>query len=129
MNSQAETQHDSWFEMLQATANRFEDENDDLEAIIEGDIGFHAYFVAEGDDPTRGVHTAIIQGFNEAIQEVTIDADIVDINRGNVTPETVREEAMAQLNEFVYLPENIRESIGDHVEERVQKNMEASSDE
>jgi hypothetical protein len=32
--------------MLKATADRFEEDNDDLEAIVEGDMGFHAYFVA-----------------------------------------------------------------------------------
>ncbi|KKF39899.1 hypothetical protein FK85_24845 [Halorubrum saccharovorum] len=40
----SDDRYDNWMQMLQATAARFEEENDDLEALLEGDIGFHAYF-------------------------------------------------------------------------------------
>ncbi|GGL25943.1 hypothetical protein GCM10009037_06960 [Halarchaeum grantii] len=109
--------------MLKATADRFEEENDDLEAILEGDMGFHAYFVANGEDPTRGTHTAVFQGIYDVIEEVSVDAEIVEIRRGEVTPESVREEVLAQLDEHAHFSRDLREAIGDRVEKRVRKNM------
>jgi len=121
-------QFDNWFEMLQATVDRFEEENDDLEATLAGDIGFHSYFVADGDDPTRGSHTAIYQAIHETLEGVSVDADIVEAQRGEVTPETVSEEMMAQIDEFTYIPGELRDAIGEKVQERVRKNMEAGAD-
>lgn len=119
-----ESPYDNFMEALKATNKQFEDEYDDLEAILEGDIGFHTFFVAEGDDPTRGTHTAIYQGLYELLEEVSIDADIIECNYGEVTPENARKEAIAQIHEFTYLPETMAERIGDRVEDRVRKNME-----
>lgn len=116
-------QYDNWFEMMKATADRFEDENDDLEAIIEGDIGFHAYFVADGDDATRGCHTAVYQGIYNCLGEVSVDADIVEARHGEVTPETVWAEMESQLEEFTYLSSDLIEPIEEQVKERVRKNL------
>ena len=121
--------HDNFMDALKATNQQFRDEYDDLEAILEGDIGFHAFFVAEGDDPTRGANTAIFQGLFELLEEIDIDATIIEHNYGEVTPETARKEAIAQINEFTYLPDRMAETIGDAVEERVRNNMRARGEE
>lgn len=125
-------QPEDFMEGLKQNADRFEDEYDDLEAVLEGDIGFHAYFTSGGPDPTRGAITAIYQGIYDELEEVSIDAEIVELYHGEVTPETVRREIINQLDEFTYLPENLCEAIGDRVEERVEKNLrqqEADEDE
>lgn len=117
-------QPDNFMDGLKQNAARFEDEYDDLEAIIEGEIGFHAYFTSGGPDPTRGVMTAIYQGLYDVLEEVSIDAEIVEIHYGEVTPETTRKAVEDQLHEYTYLPENITDAIGDRVEKRVEKNLE-----
>jgi len=113
----------NWFEMLKATADRFEEENEDLEAILEGEMGFHAYFVA-GEDPTRGCNTALFQGFYDVIEEVSVDADMVEINHGEVTPETVWIEYRRQLNEHTYLSEEMESALEQRVKRRVEKNLD-----
>lgn len=127
MSEASQFPHDNWLDALKGCAEQFEAENDDLEAILEGDIGFHALFVAEGDDPTRGVKTALYQALYDTLQEVHIDADIVDINRGSVTPETVAEEMVDQIEHEhgVYLSDHLRDNIRNRVITRVQENLEA----
>ena len=115
--------YDNWMQLLQATAARFEEENDDLEALLEGDIGFHAYFTV-GDDPTRGVQTAIFQGVYEALEEVSFDADLVEMRHGEVTPETVWQEVDDQINEHAYISEGLRDPIRERVKRRVGRNLE-----
>mgnify|MGYP000730534264 CR=1 FL=1 len=114
---------ESWLGKLRATTDRFEEENDDLEAILEGDMGFHAYF-AVGEDPTRGCTTALFQGFYEVIEEVSVDAEIVEINHGEVTPETVWAEFRSQLHEHTYLSDEMESALEKRVKRRVQKNLE-----
>lgn len=116
--------HENFVDALMAAEQQFEEEYDDLEAIIEGDIGFHAFFVAEGDDATRGVHTAVYQGIYDCLQEVSVDAEIVEIQHGEVTPDTVWKETRTQLEEFTYLPDTLLEPVEDRVKERIQKNLE-----
>lgn len=119
--------HENFMEAIKATNEQFEDEYDDLEAILEGEIGFHTFFVAEGGDATRGVQTAIYQGIYDRLCEVGIDGEIVELNHGEVTPETVWQETRMQLEEFTYLPETLLEPIEERVKERVRKNLETSS--
>jgi len=116
--------YDSWFDGIKGVADQFEDDNDDLEAELWGDIGFHTFFVADGEDPTRGVKTAIYSAFAEAIEEVHIDAEIVEMRYGEVTPETVRESVIDQMEEHTYIPSELRAAIGEAIEKRVAKNME-----
>jgi hypothetical protein len=120
------TEPENFFEGLQINAQRFEDNNDDLEAILEGDIGFHAYFTSGGPDPTRGAITAIFQGIFEVIEEVSVDEELVEIHQGEVTPESVRKEVMSQIDEHGYLGEQFRDAIANSVEERVRRNLEAA---
>lgn len=117
---------DTWYDDLLQTANRFEEENDDLEAILEGRIGFHSFFVADGDDPTRGARTAIYAGIMDSIDELHIDADIVEAHNGEVTPEAVADEVVGQMEQNIglYLDDMLRENIHERVEKRVRKNME-----
>ncbi len=122
--AKADYPHDSWFDAIKSTSKQFEDENDDLEVLLEGSIGFHTFFVAEGSDPTRGVQTAIFQGLGDLIEEVHIDREIVEHRNGEVTPETVRKEVENQLDEHAYFSSEMREAIGARVEERVEKNLE-----
>jgi len=124
--SKSEKQFDSWFDMFKATTQRFEDENDDLEAILEGDVGFHAYFVADGGDDTRGCHTAVYQGLYETLNEISVDAEIVESRYGEVTPKTVWKEMESQIDEYAYLPSEVREPIEKRVKERVRKNQKNS---
>ena len=113
----------NWMQSLLGAASQFEEEHDDLEVILEGAIGFHTFYVADGDDPTRGVKTALYSGLNDLLEEVSVDADTVRLNHGAVTPETVRRETMDQITEFTYVPESLAESIGESVEERVRQNL------
>ena len=116
--------HENWFEAFRATGEQFDAENDDLEAILEGDIGFHAFFAADADDPTRGVQTAIYQGIYDKLNELHVDADIVRLQHGEVTPETVWLTLRDQLEEFTYLSEPMLLSIEERVKERVEKNLD-----
>lgn len=124
-----EPQPETFLDGLKQNADRFEENNEDLEAIIEGDIGFHAYFTSGGPDPTRGCQTAIFQGVYDELEEFHLDAEVVELNQGEVTPQTARREAIEQLQKFTYLPENLVESIGDRIETRVRKNLDQQSDE
>jgi hypothetical protein len=128
MSTENDDQPD-FYDLTKQANDRFREEHDDAEAIFEGTIGFHAFFNADADDPTRGIHTAIYQGIFNELQEVSVDADIVRINHDEVTPETARAELINQLHEFTYLPENLVEAIGDAAENRVRENLEAMEDE
>jgi hypothetical protein len=118
-----------FYDLTKQANDRFKEEYDDAEAIFEGTIGFHAFFNADDDDPTRGIHTAIYQGLFNEFQEVSVDADTVEINHGEVTPETARAELINQLHEFTYLPENLVEAIGEQAEKRVRENLEHMEEE
>ena len=115
--------YDNWIQMLQATAARFEEENDDLEALLDGAIGFHTYFTV-GDDPTRGTQAAIYQGVYEALEEVSLNAGLVEMRRGEVTPETVWQEVDDQINEHAYLSDDLRDPIRERVKQRVERNLQ-----
>ena len=121
--STGSAEHENFLEALKATNRQFEDEYDDLETIIAGDIGFHSFFIAEGDDPTRGTHTAIYHGIYELMEEVSVDADIVEFHHGDVTPETVWKETRRQMEEYSYIPETMLDPIEDKVKKRVRKNL------
>lgn len=118
--------HDSWFVGIQSVAQQFEAENDGLEVQLYGDIGFHTFFSPNGSDPTRGVQTAIHVGLAELLEDMHIDADIVEHHFGEVTPETVGKEALAQMDEVTYLSSNTREAVADAIEDRVRQNIEAA---
>lgn len=121
--SAADDEPDTWFDGIKDVADQFEEENTDLEAVLEGDIGFHTFFVAEGSDPTRGVRTAMYAGLMELFEEVHIDREMVEMRHGEVTPRTVRRELENQLDEHAYLSQEMRDAIGEKVEERVEKNL------
>jgi len=125
--STQEYPHENWFEALKSTGQQFEAENDDLEAVLEGDIGFHAFFIAEGDDATRGAMTAVYQALYDTLEEMHVDADIVEHRCGEVTPEAVADEIINQIEHEngVYLSDHFRENIRERVEKRVRKNIEA----
>jgi|GEM_PF-6480091 len=122
--------HDNWLEALKATGEQFDAENDDLEAILEGDIGFHTFFAADADDPTRGVETAIHQAVNDTFEELFIDAEGVEISHGEVTPESVAEEVLAQIEGNIgqYLSDPLRANIRERVEKRVEANQSSSEE-
>ncbi|WP_373189953.1 hypothetical protein [Halolamina sp.] len=122
--SETEGGDESWFDAFQASVEQFDEENDDLEAQLWGDAGFHSYFAAS-HDPTRGVGTAIHIAIAELFEEVSVDAEFVEHRYGEVTPVTVRKAVLDQIDEITHLSRELRESIGDQVEERVARNMEA----
>lgn len=115
---------DSWCDTFQKAVELFEEENDDLEAELWGDAGFHSYFTA-GHDPTRGVNTAIHIAIAELFEEVSVDAELIEMRYGEVTPENVRRGVLDQIDEHAYLSSELREAIGKQIEDRVAQNMEA----
>jgi len=122
-----DAQPSDWFEMLEATADQFEAEYDDLEAILAGDIGFHCYFVADGDNVCRGATTAVFQALSERMEELHIDDETVKYNQGAVSPTAVADEVLSQLEAHtgLGLGEWTREMIREQVESRVRKNMDS----
>lgn len=116
----------NWMDGLLWLDDKFQEENEDLEAILEGDLGFHAFFTRGGPDPTRGVQTAVYQGIYDQIQELSVDEEIVEMHYGELTPETVWQAVEDQIHEFTYLPESLFDPIEERVKERVEKNLESS---
>lgn len=124
-----EFHHENWYEALKGTAKQFEYENDDLESILGGNIGFHCFFVADGDDPTRGVQTAVYQALFEMLEEVHIDAELVEHNQGEVTPRSVAVELIGQIeyNAGLYLSDRFKEELYEKIENRIERNMEVTA--
>ena len=112
-----------WYDSLLKAAEQFEDENNDLEAVLEGTIGFHTFYVAEGDDPTRGVQTAVYQGLYDSLEEMHVDKDTVQIDYGEVTPETVWQTVEGELDRHMYIPDSLRENIEQRVKSQVEDNL------
>jgi len=123
--SDAEFKYDDWLDGFREIGAQFEAENDDLEAIFSGDIGFHAFFVADGDDPTRGSLTAVYQALYDNIESLHVDRDVVKWNQGELTPTAVADEVIGQLEGEcgLYLNERFRENIRERVEQRIEKNL------
>jgi len=118
-------------EALKTCARQFEAENGDLEAILEGHIGFHAFHTSNGESDTRGVQTAIYQALYDCLEELHIDDDIVNQNKGEVTPQTVSDEVLDQLEYFggLYINGRLEQAVADRVQERVRRNQRGKADE
>jgi hypothetical protein len=116
--------HETWFEAFKESTRQFAAETEDLEAILEGDAGFHAFFHTEGVDVTRGAHTAIYQGLYDALEELYVDEELVELRRGEVTPEAVADEVIEQVTrEYgVRLGERVEGNVRDRITRRVEKN-------
>ncbi len=123
---QTDFAYDTWYDTFQASVQQFDAENGDLEAILDGDAGFHAYFHANGSDVTRGVHTAIYQALYDTLDEFYVDEELVEMRRGEVTPHAVAAEVIEQISHEhgVYLSEHVEENIRDRVAQRVETNLE-----
>lgn len=71
------------------------------ELTMSGDVGFHTFFRPSRTDYGIGTKTALHLAFEQTVQELCIDADIVASNKGEVNPATVAAEAEEQLEHFI----------------------------
>lgn len=71
------------------------------EASWWGDLGYHTFFNPNRTDYGIGMTTATTIAFQETIEELWLEADIVEDSHGEVTPETVAAEAESQLDQFI----------------------------
>lgn len=77
-------------------------ERDDLgEMTFIGDVGFHTFFNPNRCSFQIGPTTALHMAFEETIEELWLDDDIVRDNQGEVTPETIADEARLQMENFI----------------------------
>ena len=120
-----EFRYESWFDAFQASTRQFAAENEDLEAILEGDAGFHAFVHTEGVDVTRGAHTAVYQALYDVLEDLYVDEELVALRWNEVTPETVAEEIISQIadDHGVFLSEHVEAAIRDRVQDRVRTNQ------
>lgn len=77
-------------------------ERDQLgEVAYWGDIGFHTFYNPSRADHVVGTMTALHIAFEETVEELWLDPDIVEDNHGEVTPETVAHETELQIEDFI----------------------------
>ncbi|KDE59582.1 hypothetical protein EL22_19975 [Halostagnicola sp. A56] len=71
------------------------------EATWFGDLGLHTFYNPSRTGYGIGMTTATAIAFQKTIEELWLEADIVEDNQGEVTPEAVAAEAENQLEEFI----------------------------
>jgi hypothetical protein len=122
--------HEDWVEALKTCARQFDAENGDLEAVLDGSIGFHAFHTGNGETETRGVQTAIYRALYDCLEELHIDDDIVEQNKGEVTPQTVSDEVLDQLEYFggLYVNDRLEQAVTKRVAEQVRRNQRGAGE-
>lgn len=88
-------------ERIQAASQELRDRDNLGEMSLAGDLGYHTFFNPSRTDYGIGMMTAVHLAFDKTTDELWLDADIVEDNQGEVTPETVAVEAESQLEQFV----------------------------
>lgn len=88
-------------ERLKAASEELRERDSLGEAAWWGDLGYHTFFNPSRTDYGIGMQTAMTVAFQETVEELWLEADIVEDNQGEVTPETVAAEAEHQLEEFI----------------------------
>lgn len=114
----------TFFDVMQDSVDRFEDENEDLEALFHGDIGIHGYYTETGDR-CRGVQIAMLAAVMDELGETAFDDDIVEANYGEVTPDTVRQAVHDQLRDLTGFGGKTIEAMADAAAEHVADRMES----
>jgi hypothetical protein len=71
------------------------------EVVLQGDIGVHSFFVPENSRLPMGEETAKLMAFSRATREITLDPDVVRDNQGEMTPEAIADEALAQFEDLM----------------------------
>jgi len=91
--------------------------------LHETRLGLHTLYDDDAEDPTIGWKTAFYGVIHEATEEVSIDADTLEIHHGEVSPEAAREELKNQLYDHINwhdLEEEILNEVANHVERRME---------
>lgn len=86
---------------LESISEEIRERNNLGEAALWGDLGYHTFFNPSRSDYGIGTTTAMHVAFEQTVEELFLDADIVEDNHGEVTPETVAAEAENQLDSFI----------------------------
>lgn len=71
------------------------------EVMLEGKIGFHIFSDNDSDSPAAGLQREMHAAFDQAIQQVFLDEDLIEEQYGEVTPQTVCAALEDQLQDFM----------------------------
>lgn len=71
------------------------------EAVLSGKLGYHIFADNEADSELVGFRKQLHIAFDEAIQELWVDEDIVRDYHGEVTPQTICATVEDQMDDFM----------------------------
>lgn len=71
------------------------------EVMLEGKVGFHIFADTDSDSPAAGLQKQMHAAFDQAIQELFVDEDIIRDYHGEVTAQTVCATVEDQLDDYM----------------------------
>ncbi len=71
------------------------------EVVLEGELGYHIFADNDADSPVAGFRKQMHVAFDQAIQELFVDEDIIRDYHGEVTAQTVCATVEDQMDDFM----------------------------
>lgn len=86
-------------DILQEASEEFQEH--DLGAMtLYGKMGLHTLYAHDAQDFEAAFETAFLKALSETFEDLWVEADIVEEQHGEVTPETVATETVDQIHEL-----------------------------
>lgn len=102
-----ENDTDREFDSMEAIEETLMQMNEDItsdgldEVMLEGELGYHIFSDNDVDSPLAGFQKQLHVAFDQAIQELWVDEDIVRDYHGEVTPQTICATIEDQMDDFM----------------------------